>query len=136
MGQMPFNPPNVRGWIGGRTWINSATLAARRQLIQALLHPLNEEALNRDEQIELAAAHADGVSNFTLDANQLAGWAGLPAAECARKLVQRYVPAIAGTELERQVAVFLERSSPQTRSDAATRAALAALLESPDYQLC
>ena len=29
MGQVPFNPPNVKGWPGGQTWINSATLFAR-----------------------------------------------------------------------------------------------------------
>jgi uncharacterized protein (DUF1800 family) len=29
MGQMPFNPPNVAGWPGGATWINSNTLLER-----------------------------------------------------------------------------------------------------------
>jgi uncharacterized protein (DUF1800 family) len=29
MGQVPFNPPNVKGWPGGNAWINSATLFAR-----------------------------------------------------------------------------------------------------------
>ena len=29
MGQVPFNPPNVKGWPGGQAWINSATLFAR-----------------------------------------------------------------------------------------------------------
>ncbi|RYZ59701.1 MAG: DUF1800 family protein, partial [Proteobacteria bacterium] len=29
MGQMPLNPPNVKGWPGGRTWINTSTLFVR-----------------------------------------------------------------------------------------------------------
>jgi len=29
MGQTPFAPPNVRGWVGGRTWINTSTLFVR-----------------------------------------------------------------------------------------------------------
>jgi uncharacterized protein (DUF1800 family) len=29
MGQVPFNPPNVKGWPSGQAWINSATLFAR-----------------------------------------------------------------------------------------------------------
>lgn len=136
MGQMPFNPPNVRGWIGGRSWINSATLAARRQLVQALLSPLNEEALNGDEQIELAAAYADGISNFTLDQGRLTQWAKLAPADRARELIQRHVPDLAGTELERLVVTFLERSAQHNKAEAATRAALATLLESPNYQLC
>ncbi len=136
MGQMPFNPPNVRGWVGGRSWINSATLAVRRQLIQGLLSPINEGALNGDEQIELAAAYADGVTNFTLDDSRLAEWARLPAADRARSLVRRYVPDLAGTELEREVTAFLERGAQRGPAEAATRAALATLLESPSYQLC
>ncbi|MBL9216890.1 MAG: DUF1800 domain-containing protein [Opitutaceae bacterium] len=136
MGQTPYDPPNVRGWVGGRSWINSATLAARRQVIQALLHPLNEDQLNGDEQIELAAAYADGVTNFTLDETRLAQWAKLPPADRARELVHRHVPGLAGTELERQLTRFLERSARHTAAEAATRAGLATLLESPNYQLC
>jgi uncharacterized protein (DUF1800 family) len=136
MGQMPFDPPNVRGWIGGRSWINSATLSARRQLISALLSPLNEDNLNGDEQIELAAAYADGITNFTLDQERLDQWSKLPPSDRARELVRRYVPDLAGTDLERQVAAFLERSAQLSQAPAATRAALATLLESPNYQLC
>jgi uncharacterized protein (DUF1800 family) len=29
MGQMPLNPPNVKGWPGGRMWINTSTLFVR-----------------------------------------------------------------------------------------------------------
>jgi len=29
MGQMPLMPPNVRGWPGGRMWINTSTLFIR-----------------------------------------------------------------------------------------------------------
>jgi len=29
LGQMPFAPPNVKGWDGGRAWISSATLLLR-----------------------------------------------------------------------------------------------------------
>ena len=136
MGQMPFDPPNVRGWVGGRSWINSATLAARRQLISALLSPLNEEALNGDEQIELAAAYADGITNFTLDQGRLTQWAKLAPADRARELIQRHVPDLVGTEVERQVITFLERSAQHSQAETATRAALATLLESPNYQLC
>ncbi|QDT33892.1 DUF1800 domain-containing protein [Thalassoglobus polymorphus] len=38
LGQTPFFPPNVKGWDGGRTWINSSTLLARANLIRSLLN--------------------------------------------------------------------------------------------------
>ena len=53
MGQVPFNPPNVRGWLGGRNWINSSTLAARRNLVEMLFTPINPDALNADEVRDL-----------------------------------------------------------------------------------
>jgi len=32
LGQMPFLPPNVKGWDGGKTWINASTLLMRYNL--------------------------------------------------------------------------------------------------------
>lgn len=34
LGQMLFNPPNVKGWPGGLAWITSSTLMARRTLLE------------------------------------------------------------------------------------------------------
>jgi len=40
MGQVPFYPPNVKGWDGGNSWINTATLTFRykfaRQLVEGI----------------------------------------------------------------------------------------------------
>ncbi len=37
IGQEVFHPPNVKGWDGGRTWINSSTLLGRANLVRRLL---------------------------------------------------------------------------------------------------
>ena len=134
MGQIPFDPPNVRGWVGGRAWINSATLAARRALIESLLHPLNRSTLNAEEQAALDAAQSKGPAAYALGDEPLAAWGRLPPAEAAAQLLARSLPARAGTPLAAQIAAFLAdgRSGPA----ATARAALATLLESPAYQLC
>ncbi|MBN3848972.1 DUF1800 domain-containing protein [Paraburkholderia sp. Ac-20342] len=36
LGENLFYPPNVRGWPGGTTWINSSTLLARKQFVEQL----------------------------------------------------------------------------------------------------
>ena len=36
LGQNLFSPPNVKGWPGGHTWINSSTLLARKQFLDRL----------------------------------------------------------------------------------------------------
>lgn len=37
LGQRPLYPPNVKGWAGGRTWINASTILARANLITDIL---------------------------------------------------------------------------------------------------
>jgi uncharacterized protein (DUF1800 family) len=37
LGQKLFAPPNVKGWEGGRTWLNSATLVARHNVAWSFL---------------------------------------------------------------------------------------------------
>ena len=39
LGQTLFNPPNVAGWAGGRTWITPASLLQRGNLFRAVLFP-------------------------------------------------------------------------------------------------
>ena len=39
LGQTLFNPPNVAGWAGGRTWITPATLLQRGNLFRDVLYP-------------------------------------------------------------------------------------------------
>lgn len=136
MGQQPFNPPNVRGWVGGRNWINSATLAARRQVIDSLLRPLDFNALNADEQIEIAAAHAEGVTNFTLAEDEVARLARLPAAELAAALARLCLPGRPTADIEAGLLAFLAGGDPTPITPTTVRIALSALLQSPAYQLC
>ena len=37
MGQQPLNPPSVKGWDGGPTWINTSTLLARFNFVNSLI---------------------------------------------------------------------------------------------------
>src|SRR5204863_9470629 len=39
LGQALFNPPNVAGWPGGRTWITPSTLLERGNLFRGVLFP-------------------------------------------------------------------------------------------------
>lgn len=134
MGQVPYQAPNVRGWVGGRTWVNSATLAARRAVVADLLTPMDPALLNGDERQALAAA--DPGQQYSLPLERLDAWARLPSADAAAALIRLALPARAGDpRLQAQVAVCIEGSPPGARRPA-VRAALGALFEAPDYQLC
>lgn len=138
MGQLLYNPPNVRGWVGGRSWINSATLAARRQLVETFFSPIDERGLNADELIELVAARTNGSQNFTVgEDHPLAALATLKPAEAAARLVNDFIPVAVAPEFTGGVQQFIGSapSDPKQRLRRIQRAAIA-VLQSPEYQLC
>jgi len=137
MGQMLFNPPNVRGWVGGRNWINSATLQVRRQLVESLFTPIDEALLNADEQIELVAAKAAGKGNFTVPDELLAPLATLDPAAASDRLLANFLALPAAPPFREAVRQFLASDhadgTPNLRR---LRRAAVTLLQSPEYQLC
>jgi uncharacterized protein (DUF1800 family) len=45
MGQIPFFPPNVKGWDGGKSWINTATLTFRYKLARQLVEGIDPQEI-------------------------------------------------------------------------------------------
>jgi hypothetical protein len=137
MGQTFFNPPNVRGWIGGRSWINSTTLASRRQVVEWLFTPLDESKLNGDEMVELVAARAEGAARFNVDDATLEALRAMPPETAAQTVIDRGFGAPPPPEMRAAMAQqFAEAFAGGTRNTERARALLGALLLSPHYQLC
>ncbi len=135
MGQTLYNPPNVRGWVGGRQWINSATFGARRQLVQTLFNPINEANLNADEQVEIVAARADGKDRFVVDSEHLKPFAGLTAEQAASRFLDTFLPGTPAPAYRDEVTAFLKDGASKQLTQRISNAAIA-LLQSPEYQLC
>ncbi|HWL17109.1 MAG TPA: DUF1800 family protein, partial [Opitutus sp.] len=132
MGQQLFQPPNVRGWVGGRSWINSTTFAARRNLVQQLFVPLREDTLNADDVRALAEARKAGRERFTVGDDWFERWSGQPADQTVGRLAQRFLAAPLPRHASQVLVEFLDRRTAGT----ARRDAIAALLQLPEYQLC
>jgi uncharacterized protein (DUF1800 family) len=49
LGENLFYPPNVKGWPGGTTWINSSTLLARMQFVEQLFRATETAPPRRDQ---------------------------------------------------------------------------------------
>jgi hypothetical protein len=137
MGQWLYYPPNVRGWVGGKNWINSATITARRQLVEMVFTPINERSLNADELVDLTAARSNGATDFTVPDAKLAPLSQLPANDAATKIVSQYL----GSDRASEVRVSLEQFLTTNQAESAQRLrsikrAVATVLQSPQYQLC
>jgi hypothetical protein len=137
MGQAIFYPPNVRGWVGGRQWINSATLTARRQFVESLFAPIDENTLNADEQIELVAARSNGVARFTVPDEPFAPLARLEVSAAAAKLTSNLLPGTPGAEIREKLQQFIASGgSDEKQRVRRLRRAAVTLMQSPEYQLC
>jgi len=136
MGQIPYDPPNVRGWVGGREWISSATLEARRVLARALFQPLDESRLNADEQRAVEAARAAGAKAFAVSDDALRPYATVNSDEAAMRLLQRLLPATQADAYRRAVGDALTGEGQAPPPLARVRNAIVAVLETPEYQLC
>lgn len=137
MGQQLFQPPNVRGWVGGRTWINSATLAARRQFVETLFAPLDERALNADEQFELTAARTNGLRDITVPDKALQPFVGSGPQDSAGRLIASLLGPVRDPALHENLSAFIASSAANdTQHLRRVRRAAVTLLQSPEYQLC
>jgi uncharacterized protein (DUF1800 family) len=55
MGQKIFEPPSVKGWDGGRSWINTSTLYVRQNILAFLLtgkKPVGYDAMASEEKFD------------------------------------------------------------------------------------
>jgi hypothetical protein len=136
MGQVLFNPPNVRGWVGGREWISSATLEARRVLARTLFQPFDESRLNADEQRAVESARTAGETVFTVSDDVLRSYAAPNPDEAAKRLLQRLLPLPAADAYRRAVGAALAGEGQATPPLARIRNAIVTVLETPEYQLC
>lgn len=135
MGQVLFNPPNVRGWVGGRNWINSASFAARRTMVEMLFTPIPETRLNADELADLAANRSG--DHFTVSEAWLESLAELTPDEIAGRLAEQFLPGTPSPPYRASLENYLAKTgfNKAERLRRAKRAAIT-VLSSPEYQLC
>lgn len=135
MGQNLLRPPNVRGWVGGRLWINSSTLAARRQLAQTLCSPFDTDRLNADERLEIEAARDSGHGRFTVDEERIRAFTALGPQGITDRLCDFFLPVRVTPEYRATLVEYLEKDLAGD-FEAQARQATIAVLQSPEYQLC
>lgn len=134
MGQHLYHPPNVRGWVGGRLWVNSSTLGARRQLVESFFQPIDEERLNADERTALQAARARGRVELAVSRERLRQLGETEPELIADRFVQFFLPRPPSPGYRDALVNYL-KEGPGTRADRIHTAAMA-MLQSPEYNLC
>ncbi len=145
LGQVLFYPPNVAGWPGGNTWIDSSTLMVRLQLPQVLaakenisLSPKNDDDVNMG-MVNDAAVQKIGKQKAAQDAaGAVIDWTP----------VYKIFEQVKRENLSRQIQSVLWQLPPKAFNDAFAKYADAttresfiksmsiALMSTPEYQMC
>jgi uncharacterized protein (DUF1800 family) len=114
LGQLPLFPPNVKGWNGGRQWINASTILARANLMKKLI----QEASGRFGGTSLA----DWLQHHQLEKGK----------DAVAGLTDLLLPVAPPPEVCEQLAVGFDTTKDR---ESAVQAALHLLCTLPEYQL-
>jgi Protein of unknown function (DUF1800) len=135
MGQVPFFPPNVKGWDGGKSWINTATLTFRYKLAHQLVDGTNplEIGLPKSPIVEMTSPRPTLTAPLLVD--QIVSPEDRQKPETViRKLFIRTFQSAPQKELTQKFRDFLAtRELPL--EDNSIRELLLLMMSSPNYQV-
>jgi len=124
MGQVPFDPPNVKGWPGGHMWINTSTLFVRQNTAVWLAggsspvmgnKPSLEKRLNRRNPVNFAPATGNEVDTV------VDMW--------VQRLIQRPI-----SDAKRKVLIDALAGKPTQQEN--VKRMIQLIVSMPEYQLC
>lgn len=145
LGQILFYPPNVAGWPGGRSWIDSSTLMLRMQLPQVLAakESINITAKNDDDvNMGMKMEERLRISRNKEYVNKGA------SAEIDWKLVNKIFEKTSRENLPKQIADTLLQTSSRinwntletyiskSSRENFIKSTVIQLMATPEYQLC
>jgi uncharacterized protein (DUF1800 family) len=134
MGQVLFAPPNVKGWPGGRTWLNTATVLERNNFAAALtsgeLWRPPAQAVGFDINPDVPPPRAFDPARIPEDAKAGA------AEEVVAALLDQYLPGGVRPEAREKLIAFVAGGGPTGPALARrVREAAHAILTLPEYPL-
>jgi uncharacterized protein (DUF1800 family) len=156
MGQELFNPPNVKGWPGGNTWIGAGTLAVRYHLPTALIdgkEPVGLEPLGFNRFLAVSRDAMQGPAMMARMEGAMAERSaerkkdglrckfrpdalfpdGAPAAP--EKLVDSLLARLVVTTVRPSARAAMIAACADTAPSDRPAAAVRLILESPEYQM-
>ena len=150
MGQIPFYPPSVKGWDGGKAWISTSTLLTRYNVAGALLNiapkPLpalaapadNADSMMLTEEGEPVATPppAPVIAPRQVDLNKLAPseQRGDPVA-LVRTLAMRLFQGTPSAKDEEKFVAYLRAAGPHV-NDGIVAGLMHLMMSTPSFQLC
>jgi len=126
LGQLLFYPPNVAGWPGGKSWINSSTLMLRLRLPSMLLNSgvIDMEAEDDDPDDGIMAMTKSAYKNYKTQVN----WEKI-IGEYKNAELNDVASVLLGSELETNLKSVIQTNTGSTKE------LILKLISLPHYQL-
>ncbi len=126
LGQLLFYPPNVAGWPGGKSWINSSTLMLRLRLPSMLLNSgvIDMEAEDDDPDDGIMAMTKSAYKNYKTQVN----WEKI-ISEYKNAELNDVASVLLGSELETNLKSVIQTNTGSTKE------LILKLISLPHYQL-
>ena len=139
---MPFAPPSVKGWDGGKAWISTSTLLFRYNFANYLINGDAIVPMNAQQRIKgadlgygKAAMLAEQIKRDPIDVSKLAPAALREKPGELVDLISRRLFQAPASEKEAKVFVqYLEARKPDT-GDETMRGLLHLMMSTPQFQL-
>ncbi|MBV8782371.1 MAG: DUF1800 domain-containing protein [Phycisphaerae bacterium] len=131
MGQIPLMPPNVKGWPGGRQWINTSTIFVRYNTAVSLVGGGSGGNVGNRGPLFNRLAQARAGGREALDPDRV-GPRGTPA-QVVDGWVERMIQRPISSEKR---SVLLEALGERADDPQSVRRMVQLIVSMPDYQLC
>ncbi len=129
MGQQLFGPPNVKGWPGGKSWLNTSTVIARHNFAHALSSGTSDINKGSAESPESVAAIVDPSAYFKREKIT-------EPEKILDTLADMVFQDDLGAKTRIRLLTFLKDGEPKAAAfDQRIRETIHALLCMPEYQL-
>lgn len=145
LGQVLFYPPNVAGWPGGTTWIDSSTLMVRMQMPQVFaekenitIKPKNDDDVNMGNKEEKSETINNRARVSNKNANASIDWS-MPLnlfEKTPRAELVNVIAAHLWQTKDRLPQHTLQTYLDQTTRESFTKSAIIHLMSTPEYQMC
>jgi uncharacterized protein (DUF1800 family) len=152
LGQMLFYPPNVAGWPGGKSWIDSSTLMMRMRIPQLINDEDEWNVTPKDDDDQMMgrpAAEMKAKAKNAAPKNRAAGKGAKPieanvdwtkyVSHFEKTPREKLVNAMAGVLLQTKTAVsadVIKQFSDETNREVFIKSATIQIMSTPEYQLC
>ncbi len=145
LGQVLFFPPNVAGWPGGRSWIDSSTLMVRLQIPQALVakETLNIRAKS-DDDVNMGQMIEEQVrikkNRAIVDKGGSASIDWTPVVKIFEKTTRENLPATITSILLQSSSntgtTVIEKYTSSESREEFIKSWIIRLMSTPEYQMC